>query len=119
MRDPGVKPPSRPHGVVRFAVAASRALLRVFPGRFRQRHADPLVQNLTDVLSAEHRRSGTLGVVWLWPRLARDLLSNGLAERARGRPPIPISERLPMFDALLLDHMNQMHNYRPHEHIFF
>ncbi len=92
-----------PPWAVRLALAASRALLRTFPSRFRQEHADSMLQNILDILSAQHARSGTPGVVWLWLRLARDLISNGLAERAHDGPSLPPSERLSMFDTLLLD----------------
>ncbi len=72
--------------VVRLAGGACRMLLRSFPGRFRRRHATPLLQNATDLLTEAHAESGALAVLLLGPRLARNLVAGGLVERARGGP---------------------------------
>jgi predicted permease len=94
--------PSLPR-LVRLAVGACRPLLRTFPSSFRERHAAPLVQNAADLLAAEHARGGAGSTFFLWLRLSRDLVTNGLAERAHNRLVLPPNEQLPMLDTLLLD----------------
>jgi hypothetical protein len=65
-----------------------RALLRLYPARFRERFGDEMVQLLGDELRDAHRPGATAGVLRVWLAGLGDLVVTATSERLAGDRPV-------------------------------
>lgn len=72
---------AQPGRLVQASVALFRALLLLYPARFRRAYGEPMRQVFRASLLDAAQRGGAAGIAQLWLRTLGDLLLTALAER--------------------------------------